>query len=284
LAPKKPQLTVGEEMQEAPQAVREDGVRLAIDAAGGVAALARGLGISQPSVSAWRRVPADRVVAVEALTGVKRQQLRPDLFANIVTPETPRVEREIDALDEARAQEYLLLAALLTRPPTQALLDQIAGIKGDASPLGMAHLALADAARAVGETKAGEEYFKLFIGVGRGEILPYGSYYLTGFLHERPLARLREDLARLGIERKEGVFEPEDHLGSLFEVMAGLIKNSFGTEASEADRFFAKHIQPWAGRMLIDIGASATATFYKPFAALGLTWLDIEAEAQRLPQ
>ncbi len=271
-------------MQEAPQAVREDGVQLAIDAAGGVAALARGLGISQPSVSAWRRVPADRVVAVEAITGVKREQLRPDLFASIVTPGTPRVEREIDAIDEARAQEYMLLAALLTRPPTKQLLDQISQIKGDASPLGMAHLALAEAARATSETSASEEYFKLMIGVGRGEVLPFASFYLTGFLHERPLARIREDFIRLGIERKDHVFEPEDHLGALFEVMAGLINNSFGTEPAEADRFFAKHIQPWAGRLFIDIGASPTATFYKPVAALALTWLDIEAEAQRLPQ
>lgn len=271
-------------MQLAPSGVREDGVKLAIDAVGGVAALARGLGISQPSVSAWRRIPADRVVAVESLTGVKREQLRPDLFASAAATDLPPVTREVDPIDAARAQEYLLLAALLTRPPTKQLLDRIGAIRGDTSALGMAHVALAGAARATSESAAGEEYFNLFIGVARGEVLPYASYYLAGFLHERPLVRVREDLARLGVERQENVFEPEDHLGSLFEVMAGLIDNSFGTEVGEADQFFARHIQPWAGRLLIDIGASPAAKFYRSVAALALTWLDIEAELLKLPQ
>jgi len=276
----------GDEMQPAPSGVREDGVKLAIDAAGGVAALARGLGISQPSVSAWRRVPADRVVAVEDLTGVKRELLRPDLFASVGTnrPESEREARAIDPIDAARAQEYLLLAALLTRPPTKELLARIGAMRVDATALGMAHLALADAARGTSEAAAGEEYFKLFIGVGRGEVLPYASYYLTGFLNERPLAKLREDLGRLGIARKDNVFEPEDHLGTLFEVMAGLINDSFRTEPAEADAFFSRHIQPWAGRLLVDIGATPTARFYRPVAGLALAWLDIESEAMRLPQ
>lgn len=271
-------------MTEAPASVREDGVRLAIEAAGGVAALARGLGISQPSVSTWRRVPADRLVAVEALTGVARQKLRPDLFESGSMAGKDRRVRDIDPIDRARAQEYMLLAALLTRPPTQALLDHLAALKGDASPLGMAHLALADAARATDATEAGEEFFKLLIGVGRGEVLAYGSFYLTGFLHERPLAKVREDLARLGIERKDGVYEPEDHLGALLEVMAGLITNSFDTEAADADRFFTRHIQPWAGRVFCDIAVAPSAKLYKAVALLGQTWIEIEGEAMRLPQ
>ena len=193
------------------------------------------------------------------------------------------VRCEVDPTDVARAQEYLLLATLLTRAPLAPLLRQIGALKGDASPLGMAHLALADAARASTEHEAGNEYVRLFIGVGRGEILPYASYYLTGFLHERPLARLREDLVRLGIERSEKVFEPEDHLGSLFEIMAGLINGSFGNAATDSDAFFARHIQPWAGRLLADIAVSPTAKFYRSVGALGLTWLEIETEAMRLP-
>lgn len=276
-------------MRPALSGVREDGVQLAIDAAGGVAALARALDISQPSVSAWRRIPADRVVAVEALTGVRRERLRPDLYEKSFTSGDAmtaqgQATRVVDEVDRARAQLYHLFATLLTTPPTRELLDRIGEIKGDATPLGMAQIALADAARNTSEAAAGEEYFKLFIGVGRGEVLPYASFYLTGFLHERPLAKLREDLARLGIERKDKVFEPEDHLGSLFEIMAGLIANSFETDAAEADKFFANHIQPWAGRLLVDIGGSETAKFYRPVAALALTWLDIEMEAMRLPQ
>ena len=70
--------------------------------------------------------------------------------------------------------------------------------------------------------KVEREYFDLFIGIGRGELLPYGSYYLSGFLQERPLARLRDDLAKIGIERSEGVVEPEDHAGILCEIMSGI--------------------------------------------------------------
>jgi TorA maturation chaperone TorD len=275
-------MEMGRDMQDAPDQVREDGVRLAIEAAGGVVALARGLGISQPSVSAWRRIPAERVATVEALTGVCRSNLRPDLFEAAAMFETSSPPA-VDPLDAARAREYLMLARLITTPPTPEFLAALADIMGDASALGMAHLALADAARTMTVTAVGEEYFKLFIGVGRGEVLPYGSFYLTGFLHERPLAELRAELARLGVERREGVFEPEDHLGSLFEVMAGLSDGSFGNGRADADAFFQKHIQPWAGRVLLDVASSASARFYKAVAALGLTWLDIETEALSLP-
>jgi len=119
------------------------------------------------------------------------------------------VGRDIDEIDLLRGAEYSLLAALLGAAPGAELLARVAELKGDATPLGMAHIALADAARATNETDLGREYFNLFIGVGRGEFLPYGSYYQTGFLHERPLARVREDMATLGIERDGPSKEPE---------------------------------------------------------------------------
>ena len=101
---------------------------------------------------------------------------------------------DLDEVDAARAQEYTLLAALLARAPDQALLDRLATLRGDASPLGVAHAALAEAASRTNAERVEREYFNLFIGLGRGELLPYGSYYQSGFLHERPLARLREQL------------------------------------------------------------------------------------------
>src|SRR5690606_29379111 len=107
----------------------------------------------------------------------------------------------IGEIDSARAQEYLLLAALLGRAPSADLLKRLAGLRGDATPLGLAHADLAEAAADTTAEKVEREYFNLFIGLGRGELLPYGSYYLTGFLHERPLARLRQDLNELGVER-----------------------------------------------------------------------------------
>src|SRR5262249_40612997 len=123
--------------------MRDPGLDQAIAVAGGVGALARKIGISQPSVSNWSRVPADRVLGVEAVTGVSRAVLRPDLFAD-----HPGTGGDVDEVDAARAQEYALLAALLARAPDRALLERLAGLRGAASPLGLAHVALAEAAAA----------------------------------------------------------------------------------------------------------------------------------------
>src|SRR5262249_43283211 len=155
----------------------------------------------------WERVPAERVLSVEAATGVARKVLRPDLFQDATNAP--------DEVDAARAQEYALLATLLARAPDSQLLSRLARLRGDPSPLGMAHAALGEAASRSDLESVGREYFDLFVGVGRGELLPYGSYYLTGFLYERPLARLRGDLRRFGIERAGGQSEPEDNVASL---------------------------------------------------------------------
>src|SRR4051812_15084719 len=104
----------------------------------------------------------------------------------------------IDEVDASRGQGYTLLGAMLRRAPGADLLAHLLAMGCQPSPLGLAHAALADAAACTDADRVSREYFDLFIGLGRGELLPYGSYYLTGFLHERPLARLRADLARLG--------------------------------------------------------------------------------------
>src|SRR5262249_8443741 len=192
------------------------GLDEAIRVAGGVGALARKIGISQPSVSNWSRIPAERVLSVEAATGVSRAILRPDLYA-----EHPGTARDIDEVDAAPAPEYALVSVLLRRAPDAGLLERLGALRGDASPLGLAHVALAEAAQRTNVERLEREYFDLFIGLGRGELLPYGSYYLTGFLHERPLARLRAGLDKLGIERVAGQAEPERHAAILCEIMAG---------------------------------------------------------------
>src|SRR6266446_3665952 len=219
--------------------MRDVGLDEAIRVAGGIGALARKIGISQPSVSNWSRVPAERVVSVEAATGVSRAILRPDLYA-----EHPGTAGDVDEVDAARAQEYALLSVLLARAPDAGLLERLGTLRGDASPLGLAHVALAEAAQRTNVERLEREYFDLFIGLGRGELLPYASYYLTGFLHERPLARLRADLAELEITRSEGNPEPEDHIAILCEVMAGLAGGSFPAPAGADQKMFDKHIAP----------------------------------------
>jgi TorA maturation chaperone TorD len=257
--------------------MRDPGLSEAIRAAGGVSELARQIGISQPSVSNWIRIPAERVVSVEAATGVGRAVLRPDLYSE------KKMAGDIDEVDAARAQEYALLAALLMRAPDGALLSKLSELRADASPLGLAHAALAEAAEKTTAQSVEREFFDLFIGIGRGELLPYGSYYLTGFLHERPLARLREDLARIGIARAEGVVEPEDHAGILCEIMSGLASRRLPAPPNSDQMIFDKHMAPWIGRFFTDLENAAAADFYKRLGTLGRVFMDIEAEAFELP-
>jgi TorA maturation chaperone TorD len=254
--------------------MRDAGLEEAIRAAGGVGALAQKIGISQPSVSNWSRVPAERVAAVEAVTGVTRVVLRPDLYGDASA---------VDDVDAARAREYALLAALLARAPDADLLKRLSGLRGDASPLGVAHAALAEAAVATTVERAGREYFNLFIGLGRGELMPYGSYYVSGFLYERPLARLREDLSKLGIERAENNSEPEDHAAILCEIMAGLVGGTFEAPAGADRVVFEKHLAPWIGRFFADLERAQEADFYRRIGSLGQVFINIETEAFALP-
>ncbi|HEX2217150.1 MAG TPA: molecular chaperone TorD family protein [Xanthobacteraceae bacterium] len=256
--------------------MRDQGLSEAIDAAGGVSELARRLGVAQPSVSNWARVPAERVLSVESATGIRRELLRPDLYAQPMND-------ALDDIDAARAQEYVLLAALLARAPDERLLSQLAQLRVDPSPLGLAHAALAEAAAATTAERVGREYFDLFIGLGRGELMPYGSYYLTGFLHERPLARLRDDLARFGVARAKGNPEPEDHAAILCEVMARLIGGEFAAPTEAERQIFEKHMKPWIGRFFADLERAEAAAFYRAVGTVGRTFVEIENEAFALP-
>jgi TorA maturation chaperone TorD len=256
--------------------MRDAGLEEAIRVAGGVGALAQKIGISQPSVSNWSRVPADRVVSVESVTGVARDVLRPDLYGT--QPSTT-----VDEVDAARAAEYALLSVLLVRAPNADMLARLARLRGDASPLGVAHAALAEAAAATTVERAEREYFNLFIGIGRGEVLPYGSYYLTGFLNERPLARLRQELARLGIERVDGNAEPEDHAAIVCEIMAGIVGGKFETPAGADRALFEQHLASWLGRFFADLERAEAADLYRRIGALGRLFISIESEAFALP-
>ncbi len=251
--------------------MREAGLQKAIEAAGGVSALARALDLSQPTVSAWRRVPSERVLSVEAATGVERSQLRPDLYPI----DGDAAISALDDVEAARAAEYRLLSALFASTPKADILAQAARLRGDATAIGMAHAALSEACARADADEVEQEYFDLFIGVGRGELLPFGSYYLSGFLHDRPLARLRGDLAAIGVERASPG-DPEDHVAFVFEAMAGMIEGAF--EASEAQQraFYERHVASWAPRFLVDLKMTPRAVFYNAVADVALAFLDIE--------
>jgi TorA maturation chaperone TorD len=197
--------------------------------------------------------------------------------------ERPAGAADLEEVDAARAQEYALLATLLSRAPSEALLSRIAQLPGDRTALGAAHAALAEAARNADAADVEREYFALFVGLGRGELLPYGSYYLSGFLHDRPLARLREDLAKLELERAASQAEPEDHAAILCEVMAGVVSGRFAA-APDSDRLlFEKHLAPWIGHFFADLERAKSAEFYRAVGALGRAFIDIETQAFALP-
>jgi TorA maturation chaperone TorD len=155
-------------------------------------------------------------------------------------------------------------------------------LRADASPLGLAHAALAEAAAQTNAERVEREFFDLFIGLGRGELLPYGSYYMTGFLHDRPLARLREDLAKIGVARAEGVVEPEDHAGILCEIMSGLASRRLPAPPNSDRLIFDKHMAPWIRRFFSDLENAQAADFYRRLGALGRVFMDVETEAFEL--
>ncbi len=126
-----------------------------------------------------------------------------------------------------------------------------------------------------------EEFHDLFVGLVRGELVPYGSYYLTGFLHEKPLAKLRQDMSRLGVVREQNVAEPEDHIASLCEMMAGFIDGSLGRPLAleEQKAFFSAHIGNWAPVLFRDMEAAKASILYAMLGSIGRVFLDIEERA-----
>jgi TorA maturation chaperone TorD len=185
----------------------------------------------------------------------------------------------IDELDLARAAEYSLLASLLLRSPDAEMLSRLAGLRGDESPLGMAHAALGKAAARTDAETAAREYFALFIGLGRGELMPYASHYLTGFVHGRPLANIRQTLRRIGIERVETQTEPEDHAAILLEIMAGLANGEIDAAPGTDREIFDNHLAPWIERFFSDVEKSASVDFYSVVGTLGRVFIEIESQS-----
>ncbi len=186
--------------------------------------------------------------------------------------------------DKLRADFYDFLGALLAGPPDKVLLKKTAALQGDDSELGQAVSSMARVAAVTNPAAVEREFTALFIGVGRGELLPFASYYLTGFLNEKPLAALRRDMAELRIARAPNVYEPEDNIASLFEMMAGMITGRFaGPVPLERQRdFFNKHLGPWAVHFFTDLERAENSVLYASVGAAGRVFMEIEREAFRM--
>lgn len=190
-------------------------------------------------------------------------------------------KQPLDAEEELRSQLYRLLAFFLHRPPDADGLAIASQMQGDDTDLGKAIAAFAKIAAKSDAAAVTQEYHDLFVGIGRGELLPYGSYYLTGFLHEKPLAKLRNDMSQLGIERRENVKEPEDHIAALCEMMSGLITGEFGA-AADLDRqkqFFNAHVGSWAKHFFTDLEAAKSSVLYGALGTVGRCFIEVEEVA-----
>ena len=187
----------------------------------------------------------------------------------------------IDETQTYRAGAYRLLAALLRSSPDRVLLDHVAGLSdvdAQTGELVVAMSMLGLAARRCDEVTIDDEYHALFIGLGRGELVPYGSWYMTGFLMEKPLGELRDDLSEMGFERSADVCEPEDHISALCEVMSMLIEDDQSGEglSPQQSLLFERHIAPWADRFFHDLSESEAAVFYRSVGRLGTAFMEFE--------
>ena len=183
-----------------------------------------------------------------------------------------------------RSGAYGMLARLLRASPDMQLLEQVSGfakVQPTQNEMTLSMSMLGLAASTSRADAVDDEFHALFIGIGRGELVPYGSWYLTGYLMERPLGRLRDDLAALGFQRQEGVTEPEDHVAALCEVMAILIDD--GSSLDTQSHFFERHIADWMERFFIDLSEAESAVFYRALGRFGAAFVSLEKRYLSMP-
>jgi len=201
------------------------------------------------------------------------------------TAAAPREFEELTPEDTARADLYALLAHLFQAAPDEDLLAVLANaddVSAEAphSLVGEAWRKLQSAAAAADPEALAQEFQDLFVGVGSGEVMAYGSWHLTGFLMEQPLARLRDDLAQLGLSRLQSAAEPEDHIAALAEAMRLLVRGGDGVAAAAFEvqkAFFTRHLRPWYARFAEQLAKAPSANFYRAAGELTKTFLDTEA-------
>jgi len=192
---------------------------------------------------------------------------------------TSDMAEAVPEAERLRANTYSLLGALLAAPPAEslvALLKQITPAElGGGDDLASAWEVLRLAGERANVAALDDEYHELFVGIGRGELVPYGSWYMTGFLMDQPLAVLRRDLADLGFERQSDIKEPEDHVAALLETM-GLMIGDGDTSLEVQRRFFQSHMGPWMKTFFLDLQKATAARFYRAVGQFGEQFIEFE--------
>lgn len=186
---------------------------------------------------------------------------------------------EVDSPPQAvlRAHLYRIFAFFLSFPPSPDDLAEAARIEGDGTPVGMAIARTGRVASAVSAASVAVEYQMLFRGAGllKPQLVPYCSHYLGTSGDELPLVMLRRDMDRLGVARDPAVTDPEDHVSSVLEIMAGLADGSIGADAdpNEERAFFEIHVASWVPRFVDDMMAARSSVFYASLGAAGRAFL-----------
>ncbi|WP_353496194.1 TorD/DmsD family molecular chaperone [Vibrio chaetopteri] len=177
--------------------------------------------------------------------------------------------------NQLRSDIYLLISTLCRGAPERELLDFLSTleIESGINQMTSAWQGLAEAAKVAEVSALEDEYQDLFIGVGKGEVIPFASWHLTGSLMDKPLAALRQDLSHLGLEREESVKEPEDHISAVCEVLAHLIDQQ---KEQEAKAFFNHHLSPWYTDLCRQIETAPSGQFYPSVAVLMQAFFDVE--------
>jgi TorA maturation chaperone TorD len=196
------------------------------------------------------------------------------------------IRRPLPPEEAARGDFYALLGRLFHAAPDAALLRELARAEpipptGDAA-LAQAWQRLVHASSAMDEDAAADEFDALFGGVGKSQVSPYAGYYTGATAVDHPRVRLRDDLAELGLGRREQVTEPEDHFAGLFDVMRVLVAGGAGREPAALEvqrRFFESNLKPGVGRFLDAVAGAQGANYYRSVAALGAAFVAIETES-----
>lgn len=185
------------------------------------------------------------------------------------------------AYEEIRTDSYAMLAALLTHAPSADLLKILEQLEWETSLPGKLDAALSELCRAGRGRAPGQledEYNRLFVGLGGGELMPYASWYREGKIQSMPLVLLRSSLRRLGIVKQADNVEPEDHAGALCEVMTLLSAEPDNTSRAEQTEFFGQHIATWMPAFFKDLRSAQGAGFYRAVGVFGGSFLETEGD------
>lgn len=197
-----------------------------------------------------------------------------------VTEALTQQDHQIDHEQQYRASSYSLLAALMRSAPDHRMLDHISQLiqpeHEECDDLMMAMSTLGLSAKLLTPAAIDDEFHDLFVGLGKGEVVPYGSWYLTGFLMEKPLSDLRDDLHQLGYEKAQATAEPEDHAAALCEVMSMMIMDAVDLNIQR--QFFNTHMASWFERFFNDLALAKSAIFYKSLGRFGSAFTALEKE------